>query len=128
MPKAKVSATDVHIGQKLRAIRRASRMSQSELGEALNVTYQQIQKYELGHTRMSVPTLLKAAQVFGISPADFYDGSEAVVGSARRSGSRKLDRYAASAEGMAVLKAFAEIRNADVRRQLITFARSLASL
>ncbi len=127
MPKAKGSAADVQIGARLRAIRRGARMSQTELGETLGVSYQQIQKYEVGDSRISVTTLLKAAQVFGIPPTDFYRNSEPAAPTMRRSGSRKLDRYAASREGMALLKAFAAIGSPDVRRQLITLAKSLAA-
>lgn len=127
MPKAKGSPADARIGERLRQIRRAKRMSQSELGEALGVTYQQIQKYELGHSRMSVSTLLKAAEAFGISPADFYGSADPNTTSQSGSRSRKLDRYAASEEGQAVLRAFAGIRRADIRHELIKLAKALGN-
>jgi transcriptional regulator with XRE-family HTH domain len=121
MPKANGVAADVQIGQKLRTVRRANRMSQTELGEAIGVSYQQIQKYELGHSRMSVSTLLKIAQVFGVSPASFYNASESHAASADRG----LDGYAVSKEGRALLKAFSNIPNAGVRRRLVILVESL---
>lgn len=61
---------DIYIGQRLRAARLEKKMSQSELGAALNVTFQQIQKYERGDNRVSASMLLKAAETLGLSITD----------------------------------------------------------
>lgn len=58
---------DLHIGQRLRAERLAAGLSQTELGTALNVTFQQIQKYERGSNRVSASVLVKAAHALNLS-------------------------------------------------------------
>lgn len=63
---------DVYIGQRLRAERLARKMSQADLGAALNVTFQQIQKYERGDNRVSASMLTKAAKALGLSVTEFF--------------------------------------------------------
>lgn len=63
---------DVYIGERLRAVRLERKMSQSDLGAALNVKFQQIQKYERGDNRVSASMLMKAAEALGLSVAEFF--------------------------------------------------------
>lgn len=63
---------DVYIGQRLRAERLARKMSQTDLGAALNVTFQQIQKYERGDNRVSASMLTKAAEALDLSITEFF--------------------------------------------------------
>lgn len=63
---------DVYIGQRLRAERLARKMSQVELGAALNVTFQQIQKYERGDNRVSASMLSKAAEALDLPVTEFF--------------------------------------------------------
>lgn len=50
------------MGARLRRFREASGLSQTELGEKLGVSYQQVQKYERGVSRLSVDALLRLAR------------------------------------------------------------------
>jgi transcriptional regulator with XRE-family HTH domain len=63
---SKLDPSDVAIGRALRKARRAKDMTQTQLGEELAVTYQQVQKYEKGENRISLVTWIKAAQVLGL--------------------------------------------------------------
>ena len=56
---------DVHVGLRIRTIRREKGMSQDTLARALGITFQQIQKYERGTNRVSASMLVKAAQALG---------------------------------------------------------------
>jgi len=69
---------DVRIGKKLKRLRRAKEISQTSLGRASNVSFQQIQKYELGQTRITVGRLWNFCEVLGVSPTYFFEGLESV--------------------------------------------------
>src|SRR5436309_232278 len=75
---------DVEIGQKIRALRTAKEVSQVELGRALGVTFQQVQKYEKGANRVSAGRLQKIANMLD-TPITFFYG-EPVAGSKKHQG------------------------------------------
>ena len=66
---------DVHAGQKLRLRRVMMSLSQEKLGDAVALTFQQIQKYEKGTNRMSVSRLAQFAALLQVEPAYFFDGA-----------------------------------------------------
>lgn len=70
------SDEDIRIGANLRRIRKASGMSQEKLGEALGVTFQQVQKYEKGTNRIAISTGLKMCAALGIQITDLTGTSE----------------------------------------------------
>jgi transcriptional regulator with XRE-family HTH domain len=70
---------DVYVGARLRMRRMILRMSQSELGELLGVTFQQIQKYENGSNRISMHRLRLTARALEVSPSYFFEGVLAPV-------------------------------------------------
>ena len=59
------------IGSMIRELRKAAAMSQSMLADKIGVSYQQVQKYEKGASKLSVPRLLQIAEVFGVPPESF---------------------------------------------------------
>lgn len=61
---------DIAAGARLRALRMRAGMTQQELGRAIGVTFQQIQKYETGANRMAVSTLLRICDALGRDPVD----------------------------------------------------------
>jgi len=81
MPQKKVDprqpdAVDVAVGRHVRTRRIARGLSQTQLGNRLGVTFQQVQKYESGANRMSIGRLRKAAAVFGISMSALFEGGD----------------------------------------------------
>lgn len=64
------SADDVMVGARVAIVRCARRVSRRELGEAVGVTHQQIDKYERGANAMTAGTLIKVAKALHISVAD----------------------------------------------------------
>ena len=66
----RTSEIDFQIGQAIANIRQIRGMSQSDLGEALDVTFQQVQKYEKGQNRLSVVALIKVCRKLEISPME----------------------------------------------------------
>ncbi len=69
------------IGARIRAARIAARMSQTALGAAVGVSFQQVQKYEMGKDRVSASSLHGIAAVLGVHPGSFYgDDMPALAG------------------------------------------------
>jgi transcriptional regulator with XRE-family HTH domain len=68
--------TDVHVGIRLRARRKEIGASQHDLAQALNMTFQQVQKYEKGINRISASKLLECANYLGVSFGYFVAGLE----------------------------------------------------
>src|SRR3989339_270854 len=64
---------DVHVGQRLRQRRTLLGMSQEKLGEAVNLTFQQIQKYERGANRIGASRLFQLGQVLDVSVSYFFE-------------------------------------------------------
>ena len=61
---------DLEVGARLRAIRRRKGMNQAALGQALGLTFQQVQKYETGANRISASMLVRCARVLEIHPRE----------------------------------------------------------
>lgn len=64
---------DRGIGERLRAMRIARKMSQTDLGDLLGVTFQQIQKYERGANRIGSSRLHNLCEIFETEPNSFFD-------------------------------------------------------
>ena len=67
---------DVHVGQRIRLRRKQLVLSQEKLGEALGLTFQQIQKYERGANRVSASMLFRTAKKLQVRIAYFFEGLE----------------------------------------------------
>jgi transcriptional regulator with XRE-family HTH domain len=70
---------DVLVGHNLRTLRNMNAISQTTLGEKLNITFQQVQKYEKGSNRIAASTLWECAKIFGVSVEAFYQGADEVT-------------------------------------------------
>ena len=71
-------AFELVIGARIRAARVAARMSQTTLGAAVGVTFQQVQKYESGKDRVSASALQGIAVALGVHPGSFFDADTPV--------------------------------------------------
>lgn len=69
---------DMHIGRRLRRRRRLLNLTQQQLGDRLNIRFQQIQKYECGANRISAARLWYLAEALQTDISYFYDGFEVV--------------------------------------------------
>ena len=108
---------DVEIGQKIRALRVAKKVSQTTLAEGLGLTFQQIQKYEKGANRVSAGRLQKIADMLDTPITFFY-------------GTKKQHRDAGfalvqSTGAMRLLRAYAEISSAATKHALVLLADKL---
>jgi transcriptional regulator with XRE-family HTH domain len=72
---SKPHEVDVIVGQNLKKIRKANKLSQTDLAERLCITFQQIQKYEKGTNRISSSKLVMCALHLDASIKDLYAGT-----------------------------------------------------
>ncbi|CAI9122172.1 helix-turn-helix domain-containing protein [Brytella acorum] len=76
---AAAGPVDIHVGQRIRLRRTLMGLSQEKLGEALGLTFQQVQKYERGANRVSASRLYELARVMEVPVSFFYDGMAGVA-------------------------------------------------
>ena len=120
---------DHRIGERLRSRRLKMGLSQTALGIAAGVTFQQIQKYERGTNRISASRMIQFAEKLGVPPAYFVEG---FGGGSKANGettktARAIESVAASNEGVAVLEAMAQMTPSR-RRFVVTLARALCAM
>jgi transcriptional regulator with XRE-family HTH domain len=104
-------------------------MSQGKLGEALDVTFQQIQKYEKGTNRIGASRLQQLARVLEVPPAFFFEGAPASdtgkLTFTEPAGSSYVVDFLSTSEGLQLNRAFALIRDPKVRKKIIDLVVSL---
>lgn len=125
------SAVDRHVGGRLRLRRIAAGMSQERLGEALGVTFQQVQKYEKGSNRISVSRMQQIGQIMGCSVSYFLegapndDGTRVATGFAEGSQAGYSLDILSTPEGIALARAFSSIEDPKVRRRVVDLVTTL---
>ena len=121
------TSIDQHVGARLRLRRSLLEMSQSELGEKLGVTFQQVQKYERGTNRVGASRLFHVARVMEVPVSYFFEGLDD-DGASELKGpdSETLYDFIASPDGLALASAYSGIRDQTVRRRVIDLLRSLS--
>ncbi len=118
----RVQESDIAVGERNRARRNQLEMSQEDLGRALGVSFQQIQKYEKGANRISSGRLIQIVNALQCSVTDLIG-----AGNSGPIKSTEFSRYASSKEGVAIINAMAKIPSPAVRRQMIDLAESLSA-
>ena len=121
---------DRHVGARLRMRRLLVGFSQTKLGQALDVTFQQIQKYEKGANRIGASRLQQLARVLDVAPAYFFEGAPqvgmAADGVAELPANDYVVDFLSTSEGLQLNRAFAQIRDAKVRKRIVELVTSLA--
>ena len=122
---------DVHVGVRIRLRRKILGYSQSRVAEALDLTFQQVQKYERGTNRVSASKLYDIARFLEAPISYFFEGltDTADLGSDHGAEDHKImDSFLVTPEGLALAEAFPKIGQARVRRGLLELARAAAAL
>lgn len=83
---------DIHVGKRIRELRNAAGMSQTVLGDAVGLTFQQIQKYENGKNRCSASRLYEFASILDVPVERFFEAmpSTALAGRIARARARRV--------------------------------------
>jgi transcriptional regulator with XRE-family HTH domain len=117
---------DVRIGDRIRGRRTMLGMSQTELGAAVDLTFQQIQKYERGINRVSASTMERLAGALGVPITYFFDGHPPDNGQGPGS-EVDLTAFLATAEGFALCKAFQHIESQAMRSAVINLLQGMGT-
>lgn len=112
---------DVEVGLTVRRIRKERGISQGALGDAIGITFQQIQKYERGANRISASMLVRAAKVLGVQPGDLLPKTDAapLAPAAQLLSVRGADE---------LLQGYAAIASARHRRAVLTLVRAMRGI
>ena len=125
--------TDVHVGSRVRLRRNMLGLSQEKLGEAIGLTFQQVQKYERGANRIGASRLLELSRVLDVPVSFFYDDTDPVRAPAIPTGFEEAPQEGFDSdpmrkrETMDLIEAYYEIDDAAVRRRFFDLAKSLAA-
>ncbi|MDV6331245.1 helix-turn-helix domain-containing protein [Asticcacaulis sp. 201] len=120
---------DVHVGTYIRVRRKFLGMSQGDLAKQINLTFQQIQKYERGTNRISASKLYQIAHVLHVPIISFFDGySDTNAGSGGQGPAFEPagQGFLATEEGIELAEAFPRIRSPRHRRKIVELIKSLA--
>ena len=120
---------DKHVGARVRMRRLMLGLSQGKLGEALNVTFQQVQKYEKGTNRIGASRLQEIARVLDAAPAYFFEGApmggEAAGSFAEPESNAYVVDFLSTSEGLQLTRAFAAIKDPKVRKKVLDLVEAL---
>ncbi len=121
------SPVDVHVGEQVRLRRKLLGMTQSDLGDAMGLTFQQVQKYERGVNRIGASRLLALTRVLDVSIEYFFEDMPTAVaaispatkgrGKAKKVPGYELDPMV-KRETLELVRAYYRIEDADVRKQV----------
>ena len=124
---------DRHVGNRLRMQRILSNMSQEKLGEALGITFQQVQKYEKGVNRISASRLQQISHILNVPPSFFFQNapgrtsnSPESPGFSDISTSQYVVDSLSTSEGLQLNRAFARIREPKTRKRIVELVTTIA--
>jgi transcriptional regulator with XRE-family HTH domain len=124
------TAVDTHVGQKIRARRIFLRMSQTDVADAVGITFQQIQKYERGANRVGASRLQQISDALGVSPFYFFEGAPTVGKKMPAPQEGELSEgaivsFLGTREGAALVRGFLAIKQKAIRHNVIEFIGTL---
>ncbi len=123
---------DRYVGSRVRVRRLGLGMSQTKLGQAIGVTFQQIQKYENGANRIGASNLYKVAKALGVDVTFFYEGMPGTIAKGKR-GRRARPSVefegdpTRSREAIALMHNYSRIAIPRLRKRVFDLVKSLAN-
>src|SRR5918999_4024364 len=131
MVKKAPNPIDRHVGSRVRMRRMMLGMSQEKLGDALDLTFQQVQKYEKGTNRIGASRLQSIAHILQVPVAFFFEGAPSGArhadGLTEAPSPAYISDFLASSEGLALTKAFMRIKEAKLRRRIVDLVEEIAA-
>jgi transcriptional regulator with XRE-family HTH domain len=126
----KPNPIDVHVGSRVRLRRNMLGLSQEKLGEAIGLTFQQVQKYERGANRIGASRLHDLSRVLDVPVSFFFDDMDPVRAPAIPAGFAEPQSVDADPlrkrETVELVSAYYRIEDQVVRRRLFDLAKALA--
>ncbi len=122
---------DKYVGSRVRMRRIMLGMSQEKLGEALGLTFQQIQKYEKGTNRVGASRIQQISEILQVPVSFLFEGGPSGTTNAEGFGEGTSPSYIsdflATAEGLALTRAFTRIGDAKLRRSIVDLVEQIAA-
>lgn len=122
---------DVHVGKRLRLKRTLLGLSQEYIGNAIGVTFQQIQKYERGVNRMGASRLYDFSRVMSVPVSFFFEGYEPSSASSYGGMSENetpafQNEQMPNRETMDMMRAYYRIKSPVMRKRVLELVKSMA--
>jgi transcriptional regulator with XRE-family HTH domain len=118
---------DQHVGRRLRMRRLMLGMSQEKLAGQLQLTFQQVQKYEKGVNRISASRLQDLSRILQVPVPFFFEGAP---GGSNAKGPPPTPAYVseflATADSFVLIRAFTRIKSAHLRRSIVRLVEGLS--
>src|SRR5689334_7355044 len=125
------SPIDVHVGGRVRLRRTLLGMSQEKLGDALGLTFQQVQKYERGVNRIGASRLFDLSRVLDVPVAYFFEEFGNALPPQNGNGELAGDPYQANPmmkrETLELVRAYLRISDPQIKRRVFELTKALAS-
>ena len=121
---------DEHVGRRMRIRRRILAMSQGQLGDALGLTFQQVQKYEKGTNRIGAGRLQQISHILQVPIGFFFEGAPKVSAPRGSRGSAlsiaQIDEFVSESIGLRLIGAFMRIDDAHLRHKIVRLVQEIA--
>jgi transcriptional regulator with XRE-family HTH domain len=117
---------DIEVGQRIKIQRLAAGLSQTELGEGIGVTFQQLQKYEKGVNRVGAGRLTKIARVLRIPASSFFDGRDHIEKVAARGVESPLSLIT-HPYAFRLLQAYSTLIDLELRQAIVDLVEAAAA-
>ena len=115
---------DEHIGARIRIARKAANMSQEALGDALGVTFQQVQKYERGTNRVGGSRLWELSKALNKTPNYFFEGLDSNADHSKSDMPELILLYLKTTDGIEFVKAIINVPKIQ-RKALLELIRTM---
>ena len=129
MPRRHPEPVDKHVGGRLKTRRQKLGITQGRLAKELNLSFQQIQKYEKGTNRIGASRLQQLCDFLDVPISYFFDDGQRPSRQARKaredSSTAEIINFVASAEGHALSRAFTRIADKTLRRSIVKFVETV---
>ncbi|MCO4055834.1 MAG: helix-turn-helix transcriptional regulator [Bosea sp.] len=122
---------DVFVGSRMRMRRLLNGLTQKELAEKIGTSFQQLQKYEKGMSRIGPARLQLVAQALEVPISFFFEGSDDATqadAEGEAPAAAFVHRMVAMSDGQQLARAFISIGDSKVRRQITDLVESMAQL
>jgi transcriptional regulator with XRE-family HTH domain len=131
MAKKAPNPIDKHVGSRVRMRRMMLSMSQEKLGDALGLTFQQVQKYEKGTNRIGASRLQQISNILQVPVSFLFEGAPH-IGGERNAGMSEapspayVSDFLATSDGLSLTKSFMRIKNSKLRRRIVDLVEQIA--
>ena len=122
---------DKYVGSRVRMRRIMLGMSQEKLGEALGLTFQQVQKYEKGTNRVGASRIQQISEILQVPVSFLFEGGPSgtisAEGLSEGTSPAYVSDFLATSEGLALTRAFTRITDAKLRRSIVDMVEQIAA-